>query len=50
MAALDRELGRGQRFAGMLDDLCRLIPPRCPSLRRARRRDYDEDRDAPVTA
>jgi len=30
MAALDRELGRGARWAGFLDDLCRLIPPRCP--------------------
>jgi AcrR family transcriptional regulator len=51
MAALDRELGRGARWAGLLNDLCRLVPPRCPSLRR-RRRDYDEDqgRDEPVTA
>jgi len=51
MAALDRELGRGARWAGLLNDLCRLVPPRCPSLRR-RRRGYDEDqgRDAPVTA
>jgi hypothetical protein len=28
MAALDRELGRGARLAGMLDDFCRLIPRR----------------------
>jgi hypothetical protein len=48
MAELDRELGRGQRFAGMLDDLCRLVP-RCPSLRRRRRRDADED-EAPAAA
>jgi AcrR family transcriptional regulator len=48
MAALDRELGRGARWAGFLDDLCRLVPPRCPSLRRRRRGDYDEDREAPA--
>jgi AcrR family transcriptional regulator len=30
MAALDRELGRGARWATWLDDLCRLVPPRCP--------------------
>jgi AcrR family transcriptional regulator len=42
MAELDRELGRGQRFAGMLDDLCRLVPTRCLPFRRGagfRRRD-----------
>ncbi|MPZ55207.1 MAG: TetR/AcrR family transcriptional regulator [Rhizobiales bacterium] len=50
MAALDRTLGRGARWAGFLDDLCRLVPPRCPSLRRRRRPGYDEDRDAPATA
>jgi hypothetical protein len=33
MAALDRELGRGARWAGFLDDLRRLIPPRCPRRR-----------------
>jgi hypothetical protein len=26
LAALDRELARGQRWAGFLDDLCRLVP------------------------
>ncbi len=36
LAALDRELARGQRFAGMLDDLCR-IPERARDfVRRAR--------------
>lgn len=52
MAALDRELGRGARWATFLDDLCRLVPPRCPGLRRRRRRDVDDDRpdEAPVTA
>ncbi|HVY57136.1 MAG TPA: TetR/AcrR family transcriptional regulator [Xanthobacteraceae bacterium] len=28
MAVLDRELGRGQRWVGFLDDLCRLSPTR----------------------
>jgi AcrR family transcriptional regulator len=47
MAALDRELGRGARWAGFLDDLCRLVPPRCPSLRRRRRED-DRPDEAPL--
>jgi len=29
MAALDRELARAGRWAGLLDKLCRLAPPRC---------------------
>jgi AcrR family transcriptional regulator len=41
MAELDRALARGQRWAGFLDDLCALSPPRF--LRRSRRRRYDED-------
>jgi hypothetical protein len=44
MAALDRALGRGQRFAGLLDDLCR-IPARLCRLRPRRRRrggDYED--------
>ena len=48
MAALDRALGRGQRFAGLLDDLCQ-VPRRLCRLRsrlRGRRRrrpdDYEE--------
>jgi AcrR family transcriptional regulator len=52
MAALDRALGRGQRFAGLLDDLCQ-IPRRLNRLRsrlRARRRrrpdDYEETAEA----
>lgn len=40
MAALDRELARGQQWAGLLDCLCRLAPgPR----RRPRRRLDDDD-------
>jgi AcrR family transcriptional regulator len=41
MAALDRELGRGARLVGLLDDMCRFIP-RCRPRRR-RRRDWDDD-------
>ena len=47
MAALDRALARGQRWSGMLDDLCRFSPGRCRS--RFRRRRYDED-DEPAAA
>jgi hypothetical protein len=43
MAALDRALGRGQRFAGLLEDVCR-IPARLCRLRPRRRR---RDGDAP---
>jgi AcrR family transcriptional regulator len=45
MAALDRALARGQRWAGFLSDLCRLAPSRrlCRSRSR-RRRDRDDDR------
>jgi len=41
LAALDRALARGQRWSGMLDDLCRLSPGRCRSRFR-RRRDEEE--------
>jgi len=45
MAALDRALARGQRFAGLLDDLC-YIPSRICRLRpRRRRRDEDESEE-----
>jgi hypothetical protein len=36
LAALDRELARGQRFAGLLDELCR-IPARACAMTRSRR-------------
>jgi AcrR family transcriptional regulator len=45
MAALDRALGRGQRFVGLMDDLC-AIPARLCRLRsgrRRRRRDEDSE-------
>jgi AcrR family transcriptional regulator len=42
MAALDRALARGQRFAGLLEDLCR-IPARICRLRPRRRRDESSE-------
>jgi len=45
MAALDRALARGQRFSGLLDDLC-CVPARLCRLRPGRRRrrgDSEED-------
>lgn len=49
LAALDRELGRGQRWAGFLDDVYRFVP-RCG--RRGRRRRYGGDgaREEPIVA
>ena len=47
MAALDRALARGQRFAGFLDDLC-FIPSRLCRLRSRRRR--PDDFEEPVAA
>jgi AcrR family transcriptional regulator len=44
MAALDRALGRGQRWSGFLGDLCRLVP-RSACLPRFRRRE-DRGRDS----
>jgi AcrR family transcriptional regulator len=46
LAALDRALDRGQRMAGMLDNLCSFSPLR-GFRRRRRRRDEDEE---PVAA
>ena len=43
LAALDRALARGQRWSGMLDDLCRFSPGRCRS--RFRRRRYGEEEE-----
>ena len=37
LAALDRELARGQRFAGMLDELCKLPERACAMTQRSRR-------------
>jgi AcrR family transcriptional regulator len=49
LAALDRELARGQRWAGFLDDLCRLAPT-CRRRDRARRRDRDGFDEQPAAA
>jgi AcrR family transcriptional regulator len=43
MSALDRALARGQRFAGFLDDLCRVPACVCRAGSRRRRRVADED-------
>jgi len=46
MAALDRALARGQRFAGLLDDLCRLPARICRLRGRRRRRPEDSEESA----
>ena len=53
LAALDHALARGQRFAGLLDDLCRIPTAACnlrqrlrEAARGPRRRGRDEDRVA----
>jgi AcrR family transcriptional regulator len=52
LAALDRELARGHRWAGFLDDVCRFVPTRW--LRggpfRSRRRRGDEFGEEPLRA
>jgi len=51
MAALDRSLGRGARWAGLLEDLCRLPFCRSRGSDRRRRRDAaGSGGDAPVVA
>jgi AcrR family transcriptional regulator len=47
MAALDRALARGQRFAGLLDDLCR-VPARLCRLRSRRRRRSEDSEESAV--
>jgi AcrR family transcriptional regulator len=42
LAALDRALARGQRWSGMLDDLCRFSPARCLRRRRGPRDEEEE--------
>jgi len=46
MAALDKALARGQRWSGMLDDLCRFRPPGFLCRRRRRSRDDEEQAEA----
>ena len=48
LAALDRELARGQRCARLLDDLCRFVPPRCGRRHRSRRPEHDGGNGADV--
>ena len=43
LAALDRELARGQRWAGFLDGLCRFLPTRCCRREHRRSRRYGGD-------
>jgi hypothetical protein len=45
MAALDRALGRGQRWTGFLEDLCRIPRGLCRLRSRLRRRGDWDDRD-----
>jgi hypothetical protein len=49
MAALDRALARGQRFAGLLDDLC-YIPSRLCRLRSRRRSRSEDDSEESAAA
>jgi AcrR family transcriptional regulator len=46
LAALDRALARGQRWAGMLDGLCRFVPGRCSPRSRRRRNETEEEAEA----
>jgi hypothetical protein len=53
MAALDRELGRGQRWSGLLDEACRISTWLCRGRDRSRtrmRRDDAGAGDEPITA
>jgi AcrR family transcriptional regulator len=43
LAALDRALARGQRWSGMLDDLCRFSPGKCGTRSRRRRDETQEE-------
>ena len=46
MAALDRALNRGQRFAGLLEDLCHIPSRLCRMRSRRRRRSEDSEGSA----
>ena len=46
LAALDRELARGQRFAGLLDELCKLPERACAMTRSRRTRRHRDSRAA----
>jgi hypothetical protein len=48
LAALDRELARGQRFAGLLDDLFAIPERLCQVARRPREQPRDREDQVPV--
>ena len=50
MAALDRALARGQRWSGLLDDLCRIPAAACRLRPRRRRRGGDDGDEETVRA
>jgi hypothetical protein len=50
LAALDRELARGQRLAGLLDGLCRIPERACAFTRPSRRPRRGRERDDTVVA
>ena len=50
MAALDRALASGQRWAGFLDDLCRIPEAACRLGRRTRRRRERDERGEETAA
>ncbi|HEV2957135.1 MAG TPA: TetR/AcrR family transcriptional regulator [Xanthobacteraceae bacterium] len=50
MAALDRGLARGARWAGLLDELCRFVPTRCCPPGRRSRRSRDAADEEPAAA
>jgi AcrR family transcriptional regulator len=50
LAALDRALSSGQRWAGLLDDLCRIPEAACSARRAFRRRRRDERRGESAAA
>ncbi|CAN0162641.1 unnamed protein product [Phaeothamnion confervicola] len=50
LAALDRELARGQRFAGLLDELCKIPERACQLASRGRRSRRGRERDEAAAA
>jgi hypothetical protein len=50
LAALDRALSSGQRWAGFLDDLCRIPEAACNARRAFRRRRGGDRRDSESAA
>jgi AcrR family transcriptional regulator len=50
MAALDRGLSRGAWWSGLLDQVCRFVPPRCCPPGRWSRRSRDRTDEEPAAA